>query len=145
MKPRVIPHTHSPAYVRGYIKGKVPGGRKERIVRERASGSLGVSWHQWCARERAGEKDTKQEARGRLAGWTEIWGGAGRLPPQAAPKQPALSGSRYKPPPLVEVLTLVVHRGKDVIVAEKRSKGGRISIEASRKSAPSGFEEEVQR
>ncbi len=32
-------------------------------------------------------------------------GGAGRLPPQAAPKQPALSGSRYKPPPLVEVLT----------------------------------------
>jgi hypothetical protein len=50
----------------------------------------------------AGEKDTKRKEEGWLAGPDA---GAGRLPPQAAPKQSALSGSHYKPPPLVEVLT----------------------------------------
>ena len=59
MKPRVIAHAHSPTCVRGYIKGKVPRWRKERIVPGECL------WIYWCVvapvvrRERAGEKDTK--------------------------------------------------------------------------------------
>jgi hypothetical protein len=45
--------------------------------------------------------------------------GAGRPPPQAAPKQSALNGSHFKPPPLVEVLTRSFAR-EDQLFADSR-------------------------
>ena len=103
MKPRVIPHMRSPAYVRGYIKGKVPGWRKERIA---PGACLWIYWRVVAPvvrREIAGEKDTeRKQEKGWLAGpdargWpTAATGGS---------QQSALSGSHFKPPPLVEVLT----------------------------------------
>ena len=91
MKPRVIPHMRSPAYVRGYIKGKVPGWRKERI----APGACLWIYSRIVApvvrREIAGEKDTeRKQEKGWLAGpdargWpTAATGGS---------QQSALSGS----------------------------------------------------
>ena len=94
---------HSPAYVRGYIKGKVPGWRKERIA---PGACLWIYSHVVAPvvrREIAGEKDTeRKQEKGWLAGpdargWpTAATGGS---------QQSALSGSHFKPPPLVEVLT----------------------------------------
>ena len=60
-----------------------------------------------AARGRA--RKTPNGSKRKAGGLDQMRGGAGRLPPQAAPKQPALSGSRYKPPPLVEVLTADNH------------------------------------
>ena len=69
MKPRVIPHMRSPAYVRGYIKGKVPGWRKERIA---PGACLWIYWRVVAPvvrREIAGEKDTeRKQEKGWLAG-----------------------------------------------------------------------------
>ena len=61
MKPCVIPPTHSPAHVRGYITGTVAGWRKEQIVPGECPWIYGCVVAPVARRERAGEKETKRK------------------------------------------------------------------------------------
>ena len=103
MKPRVICRAYWLAHVRGYTAGGTPGRREGRAVPGECLWIYECVAAPGVGREIAAEKGIKRmQGEGLLAGpeaggWlTAATGGS---------QQSALSGSYFKPPPLVEVLT----------------------------------------